>query len=129
MIAYILLTLELGAGVVCAEAGGESWEDRVAVAAVIRNRVDAGGGDPIRVMLARGQFAKPCGAAHRRKPTHLDLLAFGAGFLRLESPDWIARNVLSFCTHKAARRVGPTWRRRGLRPASTHLAHVFWRHP
>lgn len=126
---YILLTFYLGGAVVCAEAGGESWEDRVAVAAVIRNRVDAGRGDAIKVMMARGQFAKPCGVANRRKPTRRDLLAFTVGFMRLHRFDWLTPKVLSFCTHKAARRVGRTWRRRGLRPASTHLAHIFWSHP
>jgi hypothetical protein len=116
--------VDLGAAMVCAEARGASPADRRAVAATLRNRALASGGTLAAVALAPRQFAKPCPAGAVEPAHRADFLA---GWLGLGLPQWWSVEVVSFCTHAAARRVRRTWAGYGWRRVDrAELAHTFW---
>ena len=116
--------VDLGAAMVCAEARGATPADRRAVAATLRNRARASGDTLAAVALAPRQFAKPCPAGAVEPAHRADFLA---GWLGLGLPGWWSAEVVSFCTHAAARRVRHTWAGYGWRRVDrAELAHTFW---
>jgi len=118
----------LGAALVCAEARGEDHVEQMAVGAVVRNRVDLGvRGRTVReVILARRQFAEPC----KRPLVRLShAVAFVRGYTHTHGLPWLTRDVVAFCTPRAARRVGARWATQWEAVPRTGTAHVFWRRP
>ena len=119
----LLAELALGAGLICAEARGQASEEQVAVARVVRNRVEASGTSGVGVMTAPHQFARPC-PARRVRLDHAISYARGRWG---EAPSWSLE-----ATHFMARRVEPDvvekWTKRGLeRIDSGKTEHSFWR--
>lgn len=120
----VLAELLVGGGVVCAEARGEDREEQIAIARVIKNRLQASGRTALDEMLAPWQFAKPCRAS-LVKLDHLTAYATGRWG---EAPDW-SHEATHFCSRKTVRKVRRRWRRRGLRiiESGRRVGHRFWK--
>lgn len=96
------------------------------IAAVLRNRAKGSVAALEAVARKPRQFARPC---PRGAVTAQHRASFEAGWRGEGLPEWWTDDTQSFCTHRAARRVGRRWSKayKWVRVDDGGHLHQFWR--